>query len=375
MKKILYVHGNSNIIGGIETFIEVALFSHKKFQPHIIFINDGILPRRIKDKGFENIITLNGGRLRYLHKTLWSILQVARYIKRNKIDVVMGQGFHAWIYAGLAAKITGIKGVFYCHDVITQSKIGPLNPIDFIASRIKPSIAFGVSVKSKESLEKYMKGNNVHILYEGIDLEKYKPGIDFSKTKREFKLGDNNKIVTMIGRIQEWKGQEYFIKAIPYVLSEFPETHFLVVGEPTFKQDDAYFDKIKDAVRILNIQNRVTFTGFRENIPEIIAASDIIVHASIEHEPQSLVIREAMSMEKPVIATNIGGHLDYAVDGINLLLIPSKDEKALSGAIIKLLKDPELRFRIGKEARETVVRRFSIDTCIEKMERIMEEVL
>lgn len=372
MKKILYVHGNSNIIGGIETFIENCLFHHKKFEPFIIFINDGRLPQRIKEKGFKNILVLNGGRLRHIHKTIKCIFSIVSYVKRHNINIIIGNGHHAWIYAGLSAKLAGVKGIFYNHGILCESNIKLPNLIEFVASKIKPSIIFANSVASKESIEKYTPGIKTELLYPCIDINKFNGCVDVLKIREELKIKDE-KVITMIGRIQEWKGQEYFVKAVPLVLKEFRDTYFLIVGNSTFEKDNDYFDRIKRIINDFEVKKNVIITGFREDIPQIVALSDILVHASITPEPFGLVVVEGMAAGKPVIATNLGGPTEIIKDGQDGLLVPPKNENALAKAMIRLLKNDELRKRIGKKAKETVTESFSIDKCIMRMEDIIEK--
>lgn len=375
MKKILYVHGNVNTIGGVETFIENSLFHHKRFEPHIIFINDGELPRRVKEKGFENIIILNGGRLRNIYKTLRNIIKIIKYAKRNNIVASIGIGHHAWIYAGLVSKIMGIKGIFYFQGVLNKSDVSFTSPIGFIASRLKPLISFASSIASKESLERFQRSDKITILYPGIEVRKFEEEANTSKIRKQLKISSDARIISTIGRIQKGKGQEYFVKALPLVHEQFPDTYFLIAGTPTFENDSAYFNYIKTLVEKFHIKEKVIFTGFKKDICEIIALSNLIVCPSIMPEGFGFIVVESMVAGKPVVATNFGGPAEIIKDGENGVLVPPKDEKALASAIIKLFKDDELRNRIAEKAKHVAMAKFSIDRCIMEMEDVLERIL
>jgi glycosyltransferase involved in cell wall biosynthesis len=124
-------------------------------------------------------------------------------------------------------------------------------------------------------------------------------------------------------------------------------------------------------VRKLNLESRIIFTGFREDRLSIMASSDVIVHASSSPEPFGLVVTEAMSVAKSVIATDIGAPSEIVVHKKTGILIPPKDADAIASACIRLLKDPGLRNKIGIAGRKRVEEYFTA----ERMTREIENVL
>lgn len=370
-KKILYVHANADLIGGTETLIENSLSCHDAFEPHIIFINDGLLPQRIKKAGFKNIAIMNGKRFRYLHRTVPCIIRIMRYIKENKIDIVIGNGLSSWIYAGPAAKLAKVKSVFYWHDIMKTEKGVFSRIISYIGRHIAPDLLLANSLATKKSLEKFYTGARIDVVYYGIDLAMFSPGA--SRIRAEFNI-KTDPIILLASRIQEWKGHEYLIKAIPIILKKHETVCFFIVGDPTFDQDKIYLEKIKKVTHDLGVEKHVFFVGYRDDVAQFFKAADIIVNASIAPEPFGLTIVEGMASGKAVIATDQGGPVEIIKDGFDGLLIPCRNENVLAQAIIRLLDDQSIREAMGRHARETATERFSLPAYIARLEDAINRV-
>jgi glycosyltransferase involved in cell wall biosynthesis len=125
----------------------------------------------------------------------------------------------------------------------------------------------------------------------------------------------------------------------------------------------------------LGFNDRVIFTGFREDIPEIMAALDIFVSPTLYKEGLSRSILEAMASSKPVITTCLGGNPEVVVDGVTGILIPPKNSLKLADAISELTKDMNRRKDMGKAGRKRIEQLFTIEEATKKTEEIYEELL
>jgi glycosyltransferase involved in cell wall biosynthesis len=119
----------------------------------------------------------------------------------------------------------------------------------------------------------------------------------------------------------------------------------------------------------------MVFAGEMADPRPAYAAMDVLAMTSIQAEPFGGVVSEAMSLELPVIATNIGGSLDQVIDGVTGLLVPAGDPAALADAIEKMMGDPELRRRMGAAGAKRIREHFSIAEMIGKMERLFDEAI
>jgi glycosyltransferase involved in cell wall biosynthesis len=133
-------------------------------------------------------------------------------------------------------------------------------------------------------------------------------------------------------------------------------------------------DELKRQVKLKGLEKYFEFTGHVTNVKDYMNQSNIVVHTSIEPEPFGMVIIEAMALEKPVIATNIGGPLeiiDHEKDGF---LIPPLNPVILAEYIVRLAKDADLRMKIGKKAREKVIAKFEVRSYTRQIESIYDEL-
>ena len=132
---------------------------------------------------------------------------------------------------------------------------------------------------------------------------------------------------------------------------------------------------MRELAQSLELGDAVEFTGFRSDVPELIANLDILVHASTTGEPFGQVVVQGMAAGKPVVATNGGGVPEIVVDGLTGLLVPMSDADAMAAAICHLLSKPALARQMGLMGRQRVLEHFTIDHTIFKMEQIFDSIL
>ena len=179
------------------------------------------------------------------------------------------------------------------------------------------------------------------------------------------------KVLLTVGRLVERKGHDYVIKALPDIIKEIPEIHYLIVG------DGVYRSELERLSVKLNIRDFITFAGFipDEELPEYYAMCDVFIMASREIKEKGdvegfgIVYLEANAMKKPVIAGRSGGISDAVEDGVNGILVNPTDEKDIARAIIKLMKDDEMRIKLGKAGYKRVVEKFSPERQAELLYR------
>ena len=179
----------------------------------------------------------------------------------------------------------------------------------------------------------------------------------------------SSSVVVLVGRISPWKGQDVFIRAAAIVLKTFPACRFQIVGSALFGED-ALEGELRQLAVSLGVGDRVEFLGFRKDVPEIIAASTLLVHASTVPEPFGQVIVQAMAESKPVVATRGGGVLEIVDDGKTGLLVPMKDAEAMAKAIGEILADPAKAQKMGEAGRERFLEKLTIERTVEEVEAV-----
>jgi glycosyltransferase involved in cell wall biosynthesis len=209
-------------------------------------------------------------------------------------------------------------------------------------------------------------------------------------------------MITNVGRLTWWKGQDYFVQAIADLVhnstvrngtrrsfgrrSVGGETSSDTANQPTIKAvligapdadpgSQAFYARLRRMVSDMGLSDHVLFAGFRSDVPDILAASDMVVHSSSEPEPFGRVVVEAMLAERPVIATDAGGPSDILEHEKTGLLVPLKDAPAMAQALAQLIENPLAAARMGQRARASAQERFSLKQHIAAIHGLYQEVL
>jgi glycosyltransferase involved in cell wall biosynthesis len=157
---------------------------------------------------------------------------------------------------------------------------------------------------------------------------------------------------------------------MPAVVRAAPDAHLAIVGE------GSEADALRKRARELGapVAERVIFTGRRDDISALTADLTIAVLPSLR-EAQGISLLEAMARRIPVVASDVGGIPEVVTDGVDGLLVPPADPAALADALVRLLRDPRLRERLGEAGYGTVAERFSIDAQVRRIEAVYDEEL
>jgi len=171
--------------------------------------------------------------------------------------------------------------------------------------------------------------------------------------------------VGVVGRLVGGKGHGCFLAAAARLADTPAVAKFLIVGEgPERAALEA------EAGRLGVADGRVLFTGFRDDVPAVLAALDILVLPSTDAEVLPLVVMEALAAGRPVVATSVGGVPEMIEDGVSGLLVPPGDADALAAALRRLTGDATLRARLAGAGRECVERRFTLARMVSETERV-----
>jgi glycosyltransferase involved in cell wall biosynthesis len=168
----------------------------------------------------------------------------------------------------------------------------------------------------------------------------------------------------MIGALRSWKGHRYFIEAVPEILNQIPDAVFYIVG------DGPQYENIKHLIKKYSLEDKVFMLGHREDIPEIIAAINVIVHPSYANEGVPPSILQTLAMKKPVVASDTGSIREVIMNGQTGFLIPTKNPFKIASKVIELYRNPKLCERFGEAGRKLVEKHYSIDQMLDKIERL-----
>jgi glycosyltransferase involved in cell wall biosynthesis len=201
----------------------------------------------------------------------------------------------------------------------------------------------------------------------GVDTEVFHDGVSGTRVRAE--LGLDGPVAGLVANIRGSKGHDVLLDAAHEVLAAIPTVRFLIVG------DGIGYDDVSARVKNLGLERSVTMTGFRRDIPEVMAALDVLVLPSTRSEATSQVIVQALAVGTPVVATAIGGSPEVIANGVTGRLVPPNDAPALAAAIVATLRDLEGARAMARAGGAFVRSRLSIDAQMATTTGVYRELL
>src|SRR4029077_15927844 len=225
-------------------------------------------------------------------------------------------------------------------------------------------IVADASVIKRQLVEKHgIEPAKIEVIGSAVDLEKFKPPRDRTKFRHEIGIGDKTPLIGNVGMIRPDKGQLELVKSAPLVLEERPDARFVVVGQGTGILKRGI--NVRNAIDRAGLADKIIMAGYRWDTPDIYAACDMIVIASLRTEASPIVLREAFASGRPVIATKVGDIPEIIEHRQNGLLIEAGDSHALAAAIMEFISDPELAAHCAANGLRYAREHFSFDKMME----------
>jgi glycosyltransferase involved in cell wall biosynthesis len=213
------------------------------------------------------------------------------------------------------------------------------------------------------------------VIYHGIDPEAFKSNAEHrDKIRQDFGLSDGDYVIGTVGRLAEQKGHRYLLDAAAIVCARCRNAKFVIVGGDARRPSESIKEQLLRLNRSLNGHDKAIFTGLRTDIPDVMSLFDIFVLPSL-WEGFGIVLIEAMSLRKPIIATNVDGIPEVVVDGVTGLLVPPRDANALANAILELIRDQSRAREMGERGRLRVEEHFTADRMVKRYEQAYESIL
>ncbi|OGW53849.1 MAG: hypothetical protein A2Y81_04405 [Nitrospirae bacterium RBG_13_43_8] len=366
-KKILFVIDALSFGGGERVFAQIINgLEPEKYEIFLASQPNEQFYKAIHNKQVQNLPLDFSKRI---NPSL--ILRLAGIIKKNRIRIVHGQGTRAEFYGRIAKRLVGRAR--YVSTIampvegfdVRESRRRIYRIFDRLSEKyVDRFIVVSDVLRNMLISKRGLDPDKVFRIYNGIELDKYNPALgDRTEIRKELGIDEDNILIGAIGRLVWQKGFEYLIQSIPDVLKAYSNVKFMIVGEGELKE------RLKAQSSKLKVKDNLIFTGFRNDIKEILSAIDMLVIPSLL-EGFPMIALEGMAMAKPTIATRIEGIIEQITDGETGLLVPSKDANALANAINRLINQPDLVLRLGMNARQKVEEDFSVGKMIAETEKI-----
>jgi len=357
-------------VGGTQThLIQVfRLLDRARFTPMLYCLTGrGTLLDTVRSTGvpvFDGGMT-NGFKSRSTAGRVW---QLAEFMRRERIDIVHNYLLRANVVGSVAARLARVR-VVCCSKRGCHERRG----FELAGAKLSNWLADRVTTNAN-AVREFVHANEgcpldkMVVIPSGVDSDRFRP-LPAGDYKTRLGLDPKAPVVGIVTRMRVRKGVEEFLRAMAVVRERCPGTQAVVVGEVDLD------DSLTALVRELRLEGSLHLLGRRSDMPEVLSAFDLFVLSSHD-EGMSNAILEAMAMEKPVVATDVGGTGEVVQPGRTGLLVPPKDPAPLAQAIAEILTAPgDTAAAMGERGRTVVVERFSARAMVRQMEALYTELV
>ena len=351
---------------------EIDLIMGEEFDKSVL--------NKVKDEDF-NIIQVSGlkWKLNFFHDPI-VLVKLIKVMRKNRYDIVHTHTTKAGILGRIAARIVGVPIIVHgLHGSTFEAfDSGLLNWLLFRFERLTGRFTDAYISVSKVLSGNYIerglgKKDNHYTVYSGMELSKFyhaRDRIDYKEKYEELRIDAGDFVIGNVARLEARKGHKFLIDAFKNIVGELKDGHvkLLILGEGNKRKN------LENYVKELNLENKVIFTGYREDVEELMAIMDIFVLTSLrEGLPRVLVQAAAVGM--PSIAFNVDGVPEIIKDNFNGFLVKVKDIEQLENRIMKYINNKELVLLHGRNGREFIENKWSIKGMIDRIDKIYQSLI
>jgi glycosyltransferase involved in cell wall biosynthesis len=384
--RVLYVSHTAEISGGERSLL--GLLAGLPATVHTrVATPRGDLQRAVDQLGIATTpIAGTAGSLRVhpLHtpraaaEMLMSAGKVRKVAGAHRAEVAHANSIRAGVILSLA-RAPRVAKIVHVRDCLPP---GPLASATMRLIAASAQVIVANSHYTARSVQALAPSARVAVVYNAIDLARWDPTrVEAARTgsPREEK-GRRRLVLGVVAQLSPWKGQDTAIEALARVRKMGVDAHLLIVGEAKFVDPATRFDnrayvaRMHELVERLGLAEHVSWLGERGDVPELMAAMDVLLLPSWE-EPFGRSVIEAMAMGVPVVATNIGGPAEIIEAGTDGCLVAPREPQRWAEAIRELADQPGLRAQMGRAGRSKAEQRFSLQAHVKAIVELYERAI
>lgn len=366
--KVIEVSSDTNIGGAGKCLLTLLEnFDYDKLDVKVIIPKNSLLKPHI-DKLNVPVIEVDGIADKSLDFT--AVKTLRDIFKKEKPDVVHT---HASMSARIAAKQAGAKVVYTRHSVFEPSKkiskgIGKM--INGMVNNHYADSIIAVAEAAKDNLTATgVDDKKIRVILNGVEGLRNISSDEKRILRERFSLPDGYKAVSIVARLEDIKGHDYFIEAADMLLKKGIKARFYIAGT------GSYEEHLKKKVKHLHREEQIIFTGFISDVDKLMAITDIQANASYGTEATSLALLEGMSIGIPAVVSDFGGNPGVIKNGKNGFIVPKKNSKELAEGLERLLGDDKLYEEISHTAVEMFNETFTAKAMTKQTEDVYFEVV
>ncbi|MDI6774390.1 MAG: glycosyltransferase [Verrucomicrobiota bacterium] len=384
-RRLRLVHVFGSALAGEWATCLLTGLRERGHQVTVVCPSDGDLPERVKPAGIESKVLDFPVRMRRLDQGLRYISALAEFLRSRQADVVHNHLVPANIWGRIAGKMARAP-------VRVTQWPGP-RPLEVPRFRRLEMTLAGMDngiIASCRATQRFYEAHSrlrarTRLIYYGFSSDRFDPSIRGTGVRESLGLGPEDIVVSLIAHFYPpvhgqlgglgLKGHEIFIQAAAEARKTSPGIKFLIVGDALVPGGaESYKAALCRMVDDLGLRGTVIFAGRRTDIVEILGAADIAAVPSLSENVGGVV--EPLLMEKPVIASNVGGLPDVVLDGQTGFLVPSRDPEALAAAILRMAAVPAAERReMGRRGRAIVMDLFDPRRTVGQTEMLYYDLL
>jgi glycosyltransferase involved in cell wall biosynthesis len=379
-RRIAYVDHASDIGGAEKSMTDlIARLDRSRYEPVLLCAADAkwLEGARLEGVTIERVFGSGGvldrkrddlgagvrGKAQALRQAAPLVLRLWRVMRRLRPDIVHTNTLKTHLLAGAAARFARRRLIWHLRDILPQGHARKL--LLDAARRFRPKV-----IAISEAVRRSLEGADVDVtvVYNGTDLSAFRPRPNREALRVSLGLQPGEVAISIVGRLTPWKGHRELLRAFAEVAREEPRARLLVVGEVAF-WEDTYETELRNLAEELGVASLVQWLGFRSDVADILAATDIFALPSID-EPFGRAVVEAMAVELPVIGTRSGGVPEIVAEGETGLLVPPGDHRELAAALVRLTRDAELRHSMGRAGRARATDLFDVNRTAQRVQDV-----
>ena len=359
---------DSLAVGGSET--QAVELARRLSRNHEVVLGclraEGPLRERLQNSPVKVVEFHPKGGIDSLHGA-YQLLRLATFLRKGRFDVVHTHDLWSNLMGVPAAKLARVPVVISSQRDLSHLPWYSAKRRSWLRRIQRLS---DIVVVNAEAIREQLIGaddlpaEKLRVIHNGVDVDMFA-----AVSRSRDGSSDRKKSVVLVGNMgSDVKGHRDLIAAAPTVIREFPDVHFVFVGDGTLREE------FEAQVRELGIEESFAFLGRRGDVPEILASSDIgVLPSRAEGLPNALL--EYMAAGLPVVVSNVGGNGEVVKDGVSGLLVPAGDPSRLADALLHYLRDPDFAHRLGNNGRERVRQEFSFESLVDRVEALYTEQL
>lgn len=373
----------AKIAGNLRTLLYILRFAPAHgIRCVVVAPFDTELSEHVRALGAEWIVvpppaSINryGGQV--LRESLWARLRssidllrynmrIRRLIREQRIDLVYCDGIRSMMFTGLGGLLARVPRVMYMNGQFDNPLLDRIGMM--LATRLLFICEANRDDRYPEMIRRY--ADKIGIVGYGLDLDDIRQAEARGPAVGGVRAGLG---IACVGQLYEPKGVHWLIEAFGRVAPKYPDATLYLIGDPVVREHEPYVDELRSQIARLGLDDRVVFTGWRDDALAVVSRLDILVHPS-RSEGFGRAVLEAMALGKPVIASAVGGLRELVDHGHNGYLVKVGDVYAIANHLDALLGNETLRRRLGAAARDTVHRDYEVEGKVAQLSRILNDV-